>query len=100
LAHLELEEESVSNVDFETVWARIVAHEGQLFEQIRGQRFSFVLEANSLHLSTTNQSIARAQMEMAFEMVPLLSTTQLQHLRAPSYIYAILMDSRIRKQDW
>jgi hypothetical protein len=82
------------------VWARILGHEGQLFEQIRGQRFSFARQANSLRLSTTNQSITQAQMETAFEMVPLHSTTQLQHLRAPSYLYAILMDPRIRKQDW
>ncbi len=38
-------------------------------------------------------------METAYEMVPLHSTAQLQDLR-PSYLYAILMDPRIRKQDW
>jgi hypothetical protein len=82
------------------VWARIIAHEGQQFEQIRGKRFSFSRHANTLSLSTTNQFISRAQIESAYELVPLRSTTQLQHLRAPSYLYAILMDPRIRKQDW
>jgi hypothetical protein len=32
--------------------------------------------------------------------VPLPNTVPVQHLRGPSYIYAILMDSRIRRTDW
>jgi hypothetical protein len=86
--------------DFDTVWARIVACEGKPFEQIRGKQFTFSVQVNTLSLSTTNQLISRSQMTSAYELVPFNSTTQLQHLRAPSYLYAILMDPRIRKQDW
>jgi hypothetical protein len=32
--------------------------------------------------------------------VPLSSTVEMNHLQGPSYIYAILMDSRIRRDDW
>jgi hypothetical protein len=33
-------------------------------------------------------------------LVPLENTVPVQHLRGPSYIYAILMDPRIRQDDW
>lgn len=90
----------MANTDFEVVWARIVALEGEQFEQIRGKKFAFSRNADTLSLSTTNQLVSKAQIKSAYEMVPLRSTTQIQHLRAPSYLYAILTDPRIRKQDW
>ena len=92
----------MSTASFETVWARIVSLEGDTFTQIRGRfrDFTFRRQGNTLHLSSTNQAISRSQWAMAFEMVPLNSTIPVQHLRAPSYIYAILMDPRVRKNDW
>jgi len=85
---------------FDTVWARIVAHEGEVFKQIRGREFTFEVASNVLRLSTTNHHVSRATVEEAFQLIPLANTTPLQHLRAPSYLYAILMDQRIRQTDW
>jgi hypothetical protein len=84
----------------EVVWTRILGCEGQVFTQIRGGEFSYLCSDESIDLSRTNQKIHRSQFEMAYEMVPLKSTIALQHLRAPSYLYAILMDPRIRREDW
>lgn len=39
--------------------------------------------------------MAKVELEEATELLPLESTVPIQHLRAPSYIYAILMDPRI-----
>lgn len=36
----------------------------------------------------------------ALTLVTLANTVPVQHLRDPSYLYAILMDERIRGQDW
>ena len=38
--------------------------------------------------------------EEALKFVPLNNTVPLQNLQAPSYLFAILMDKRIRKSDW
>lgn len=38
--------------------------------------------------------------EKALERVPLKNTVAVQDLLAPSYIYGILMDARIRESDW
>jgi hypothetical protein len=44
--------------------------------------------------------ISRTAIEKALQLVPLPNTRTVQHLSAPSYIYAILMDPRIRGNDW
>ena len=82
------------------VWGRIVAHEGETFHQIRGKAFEYEVHSGYLRPDTTNQNIPRAAFEEALELVPLKNTVPVQHLRGPSYIYAILMDKRIRKADW
>jgi hypothetical protein len=48
----------------------------------------------------TNQNISKSDFEKAIKFLPLANTTPVQHLRGPSYIYAILMDKRIRNDEW
>lgn len=85
---------------FDTVWARIRAHEGEPFRQIRGKQFTYSVAGAKLVPSTTNQNLPRARFEQAFALVPLSNTAQVQHLRGLSYLYAVLMDARIRERDW
>lgn len=87
-------------MDIEIVWNRVLDVEGEVFRQIRGKEFSYSVAGNSITLSTTNRSISKKTFEQALEYVPLPDTTPVQHLQAPSYIYAILMDSRIRTGLW
>ncbi len=84
----------------ETVWGRIVAHAGRQFTQIRGATFKYSVEDGHIHPDRTNQRIARSNFQEALGLVPLGSTVPVEHLRGPSYIYAILMDHRIRQGDW
>lgn len=80
--------------------SRIEAHAGEEFQQIRGGRFTYAVHGASLRLSRTNQNIPISYLEQAAELLPLENTVPVQHLRGPSYIYAILMDRRIRWDDW
>jgi hypothetical protein len=82
------------------IWRRIVENEGEVFTQIRGKEFSFQVLGGVINLSTTNQQVPKSQFEKALEFVPIPNTAAIQHLRAPSYIYAILMDQRIKQNDW
>jgi hypothetical protein len=90
----------MSYVSIEEVWARVVAHEGETFTQMRGGEFTYSIRGDTAHLSRTNQGVARTTFERALKLVPLKDTTPLQHLRAPSYLFAILTDERIRGDDW
>jgi hypothetical protein len=89
-------EKDVENI----VWQRILANEGNVFTQVLGQQFTYTVSGNALTLSTTNQNVARSQIEKAIHLMPAGNTVPLQSLRAPSYLYAILMDARIREGLW
>jgi hypothetical protein len=89
-----------NNVTIDEVWRRIIAREGEIFRQIRGRAFTYVVEGNVLRPSTVNQNLSRATFEEALARVPFASTMDVQDLRGPSYLFAILMDRRIRQQDW
>lgn len=87
-------------VPFETAWKRITSLEGETFTQIRGGEFRFEVVGTTLKLDRTNQLVSRNQLEEAFALLPFENTGPLQHLRAPSYLFAILTDRRVRGSDW
>jgi len=87
-------------ITFELVWKRIEAHSSEVFTQIRGSEFSYQAHDGYIELDRTNQNIAQTDFEKGYHLLPLSNTVPVQHLRGPSYIYAILMDSRIRLSDW
>ena len=86
--------------DFNQIWNRIKAHEGEIFTQIRGGEFTYSVEGGTIVLDRTNQNIPKKHLEKASTLLPLSNTVAVQHLRGPSYIYAILMDKRVRQSDW
>ncbi|MEO2076629.1 MAG: hypothetical protein ABGX20_14765 [Bacillus sp. (in: firmicutes)] len=84
----------------DVVWQRIIENEGQVFMQIRGGEFTYKVSGNTIKLSRTNRTVAKSTFVEALKFVPLENTVPLQPLQAPSYLFAILMDNRIRKSDW
>ena len=79
------------------VWDRIISHAGKTFTQIEGGTFTYTVEsANVIKPDRTDQNIAKSVVEDALAFVPLKDTVSVNHLRAPSYLYAILTDDRIR----
>ncbi|MFC2145432.1 hypothetical protein ACFLQQ_03790 [Actinomycetota bacterium] len=87
-------------IGIDELWSRVKSSEGEVFHQIRGGEFTYSIERDYLQLNRTNQAISKSDFKEALELVPLKDTTLVHHLRGPSYIYAILMDRRIRKDDW
>jgi hypothetical protein len=90
----------MKNIDSDLVWERIRTHAGQIFTQIRGKEFTYSVRGNTAYLHTTKRSFPKSTIEQALEFVPLQDTVPLQHLQAPSYLYAILMDDRISNGLW
>lgn len=81
--------------DIESVWSQIKKHEGEVFHQIRGGEFTYIVTGNQVIPNRTNVNISKTHIEEALCHYPLTNTVKLQHLRGPSYIYAIIMDRRI-----
>ena len=86
--------------DIETVWRRIRRHTGETFYQMRGGAFSYSVAGGCVYPDRTQQQIPKSHFSKALELVPAKNTAPFQHLRGPSFIYAILMDPRIRAADW
>lgn len=87
------------NISIDTVWKRIKRFEGQWFRLIRGKQYKYEVVGNSLTPIGINRNIPRSDFAKALASLPLESTTSVQHLQGPSYIYSILMDKRIRGRD-
>lgn len=83
-----------------TIWKRIEQHAGESFNMIRGGAFTYKVLQGHVYPDRTNHRIAKSDFEKALKLVPLRSTGPLQQLRGPSFVYAILMDGRIRQGDW
>ena len=86
--------------DIEAVWTRIRAHQGETFRQKKGKVFTCVVTGDRLNPDTTNRNLSRSQFAQALALVPLEGPGDVNHRQGPSYLYAILMDERIRKSDW
>ena len=89
-----------SKLSFRMIRERIRAYEGEVFTQIRGGEFKYRVTESAIIPDRTNQNIPKKHFEQATQSLPLVGTAEVQHLRGPSYIYAILMDRRIRQNDW
>jgi hypothetical protein len=87
-------------MDAAAVWQRIVDHSGATFHQRGGKPFTYDARGRTIYLHTTNRMISRTAIEKALDRVPLGNTVPVQDLSAPSYIFGILMDRRIRLTDW
>ena len=85
---------------YEIVWSRITSHSVEVFRQIRGGEFRYAMDGNGIIPDRTKHRFSKTEIEKAFRRMPVKNTVALQDLRGPSYLYAILMDERIRQGDW
>ena len=86
--------------DLATVWSRIRQHEGEGFHLIRGDVFTYEMFDNYLRPVGRVRHLSRTNFVKALERVPLDGYSSVKDLQGPSYVYAILMDRRIRRGDW
>jgi hypothetical protein len=80
------------------VWRQVVQHAGETFHTVRGLPFTYRIDGNGFWIEREGREIhrlTRAELEVACERRPLPSTTALQDLHGPSYLFALLNDSRI-----
>jgi hypothetical protein len=87
-------------VDIGTVWSRIAAHAGEDFRLVRGDLFQYEVPGNYLLPVGRVRHLSRTNFAKALDRLPLENTRSVSDLQGPSYVYAILMDSRIRRSDW
>jgi hypothetical protein len=88
----------------ETVWRRIEGHQGEKFFTARQLPFTYEVEGPGIWFfrngRRVNRKLSRGQVEKAIARCPLNSTTEIKDLMDFAYLFALLMDSRIRGQAW
>ncbi len=83
------------------VWTRIQTLEGEEFYTKNGKPFTFEISGDVFRSSRTEYDISKSDFGKALEIVPFDGPGKVNELvRGPSYIWAVLHDTRIRQQDW
>jgi hypothetical protein len=88
----------VATID--SVWGRISSHAGEDFTLSRGEAFQYEVSGRTLRPVGRVRHLSRTNFEKALRRVPLANTISVKDLQGPSYVFAILMDARIRDGDW
>lgn len=88
----------------EIVWRSIEKHQGEQFHTATRLPFTFEVEGNGIWFfrdgKRINRKLTRAQVEVAISRCPLKSTTEIKDLMDYAYLFALLMDRRIRGDAW
>ena len=85
----------------EEVWRRLKSHEGDEFETKTGKPFTFEITGEIFRSSRADYNITKGDFEKALRVVPIDGPGTINNLvRGPAYIWAVLHDRRIRRQDW
>ena len=82
--------------DFERIWRKIKALEGEKFFTKTGLPFTYEIDGIALYPDRTKYRISKKDFEKAYSMVPLDGPGEIIHIvRGPSYVWGILHDKRI-----
>jgi len=86
---------------FLEVWKRIKAHQGEKFHTKTGLEFTYNIKENGFFPSRTEYRISQSDVEKAYKLVPFDGPGVVNDIvRGPAYLWAVLHDTRIRKNDW
>jgi hypothetical protein len=88
----------------ESVWRRIQKFQGEQFFTRKGLPLTFEVEGNGIWFfregQRINRKLTRTQVDVAISRCPLKSTTEIKDLIDYPYLFAVLMDRRIRGEAW
>lgn len=88
----------------EIVWRRLASQQGEPFQTVTGLPFTFAVEGPGIWFfregKRVNRKLTRTQFEVALSRCPLGRTTEISDLMDYPYVFAVLIDKRIRGQDW
>jgi hypothetical protein len=90
----------LSSRDIDEIWGRIASCAGELFRLIGGKVFTYEVPGNYLRPVGRVRHLSKTNFPQALRRVPFENTGSIRDLQGPSYVFAILMDERVRGNDW
>ena len=89
------------SLSIDKIWKRVVSLQGKGFETITGKPFTYDISGDSFYPSRTKYIISKSDFMKALELVPIEGPGKINSIvRGPAYVWAVLHDRRVRKQDW
>ena len=93
-----ISDDSVKN-SFNEIWSRILKNEGEEFNTKRGLPFTYEIDGNHVIPNRTEYPLLKSEFKKAYNLMPTSGPGELSEIiRGPSYIWAILNDSRINQK--
>ncbi len=90
--------------DISEVWPRIERNAGTEFETSTGLKFTYRVPGKFVRVTRNgheiNRSLSRANFQKALELMPADRPSDLRDSQGSAYTWGILMDRRIRLDDW
>ena len=84
--------------EFELVWKSIARHAGGDFATVTGKAFRYRLDGDTVWIERDgreiNRAVGKSQFQKAWARWPVDGPGELQDLQGPSFVFAILNDSR------
>lgn len=91
----------MSKEPFEEAWKRILAHEGEIFDTKTHFKFTYKIKGNCFSTSRTHYYIGKRDIEKAYGMVPIDKPGTIRDIiRGYAYVWAVLHDKRISREEW
>ena len=87
------------NQEFDRIWEKIVLHQGKAFRTVRGKEFTYKVVDNDVYpMHIISGHATKEGFRKAFYIDNIQGPGQLsaEGIMGPSYVYAILTDSRIK----
>jgi hypothetical protein len=85
-------------------WKRIMEHAGEMFQTVTGLPLRYTIDGNGIWFERDgkriNKRLSRSDVDRAVARCPLAKVTDISDCFDPSYLFALLMDDRIRQTDW
>ena len=86
------------------IWSRIEKNQGEPFHTKKGLPLTYEVEGNGIWFfrdgKRIERKLTRTQVNVAISRCPLKSTTEIKDLMDYPYLFAVLMDPRVRGQAW
>ncbi|MBT9276118.1 hypothetical protein KMZ32_18750 [Phycicoccus sp. MAQZ13P-2] len=91
-------------VSFDDAWTRIESHAGQTFHTITGLPFTYRVPGDYVKVTRggreINRSLSRTNFRKACAHMPAKGPSDIKESQGSAYTWAILMDRRIRADEW
>ncbi len=77
------------------IWEKVKLHQGETFHTVRGLEFTYKVNGETVIHTRSKATLSRSDFEKAVRLAPKKPSDLHNDVAGPSYVYAIITDSRL-----